>query len=84
MVGFQLHISLVTLTHYLPLLYLGKVSAMHFDNDPFEGHVQFDDHLKFWYDPKVAPTMPLELAKRRAIEAPERNVSRKAKKVKID
>lgn len=81
LVGFQSQISLVTILNYLPLSYLKIVSKMHFDNDPFEDHVQFDDLLKFWYDPARVPRMPLETSKRRPLEPPE--VKRPKKKRKV-
>ena len=81
LVGFQLHISLVTLTKYLPVRYLERVSQLNFDNDPFEGHVQFDRHLKFWYDPQTVPTVPLDLTKRRIMEASRTTELRRPKKV---
>ena len=81
LVGFQSQISLVTILNYLPLSYLEIVSKMHFDNDPFEDHVQFDDLLKFWYDPARVPRMPLEASKRSPLEPPE--VKRPKKKRKV-
>lgn len=81
LVGFQSQISLVTIFNYLPLSYLEILSKMHFDNDPFEDHVQFDDLLKFWYDPARVPRMPLEASKRRPLEPPE--VKRLKKKRKV-
>ena len=81
LVGFQSQISLVTILNYLPLSYLEIVSKMHFDNDPFEDHVQFDDLLKFWYDPARVPRIPLEASKRRPLEPPE--VKRPKKKRKV-
>ena len=81
LVGFQSHISLVTIQHYLPLPYLEILSKMHFDNDPFEDHVQFDDLLKFWYDPERVPRMPLLASKRRPLEPPEVKKPKKRKTV---
>ena len=81
LVGFQSHISLVTILNYLPLPYLEILSKMHFDNDPFEDQVQFDDLLKFWYDPARVPRMPLEASKRRPLEPSE--VKRPKKKRKV-
>lgn len=81
LVGFQSQISLVTILNYLPLSYLEIVSKMHFDNDPFEDHVQFDDLLKFWYDPARVPRMSLEASKRRPLEPQE--VKRPKKKRKV-
>lgn len=81
LVGFQSQISLVTILNYLPLSYLEILSKMHFDNDPFEDHVQFDDLLKFWYDPARVPRMPLEASKQRPLEPPE--VKRPKKKRKV-
>ena len=81
LVGFQSHISLVTILNYLPLPYLESLSKMNFDNDPFEDHVQFDDLLKFWYDPERVPSMPLEVSKRRPLELPEIRRPKKRKKV---
>ena len=83
LVGFQSHISLVTILNYLPLPYLEILSKMHFDNDPFEDHVQFNDLLKFWYDPERVPRMPLEASKRRALEAPEIKRPKKRRKVTV-
>ena len=71
LVGFQSHISLVTIQHYSPLPYLEILSKMHFDNDPFENHVQFDDLLKFWYAPERVSRMSLLASKRRPLEPPE-------------
>lgn len=74
LVGFQLHISLVTMTNYLPLPYLEVLSTMHFANDLIEEPRQFNDYLNFWYDPNRVPTMPLDLAKRRkAIQREEKS-----------
>lgn len=70
LVGFQCHISLVTLTNYLPGTYLDRVSSMHFENDPVERYVQFDDHLQFWYDPKIVPKLPMDLSQRRPLLPP--------------
>lgn len=70
LVGFQCHISLVTLTNYLPVTYLDRVSYMHFENDPVEHYVQFDDHLKFWYYRKLVPTLPMDLSQRRPLLPP--------------
>lgn len=81
LVGFQSHISLVTILNYLPLSYLEILSKMHFDNDPFEDHVQFNDLLKFWYDPDRVPRMPLEAIKRRPLEPTE--VKRPGKRRKV-
>ena len=81
--GFQSHISLITVINYLPLPYLEMLSKMHLDNDPFEDHVQFDDMLKFWYDPARVPRMPLDPVKRRGLEPPERRKPKKRKKVKL-
>ena len=67
LVGFQSHVSLVTLTSYLPLPYLEVLSTMHFANDMMEEPLQFNDYLSFWYDPDRVPTIPLDLAKRRAM-----------------
>ncbi|KAL9984788.1 hypothetical protein ACROYT_G007121 [Oculina patagonica] len=83
LVGFQSHISLVTILNYLPLPYLEMLSKMHFDNDPFEDHVQFNDLLKFWYDPERVPRMPLEASKRRPLEPPEIKRPKKRKKVHV-
>ena len=83
LVGFQSHVSLVTILNYLPLSYLEILSKMHFDNDPFEDHVQFDDLLKFWYDPDRVPRMPLKASKRRLLEPPEVKRIRKRKKVTV-
>lgn len=83
LVGFQSHISLVTILNYLPTSYLEILSKMHFDNDPFEDHVQFDDMLKFWYDPERVPTMPLEATKRRQFEPFEIKKPKKRKKVLV-
>jgi len=44
---------------------------MHFENELTERHVEFDDHLRFWYDPKEVPTLPLELNQRRPLLPPE-------------
>lgn len=82
LVGFQSHISLVTILNYLPLPYLEILSTMHFDNDQFEDHVQFDDLLKFWYDPERVLRMPLEASKRRLLEPPEVKMPKK-KKVQV-
>ena len=71
LVGFQCHISLVPLVKYLPGPYLEMLSKMHFDNQMTERHVQFDDHLKFWYDPEIVPTLPMELSQRRPLLPPE-------------
>jgi len=57
---------------------------MHFNNDPFEEQVQFDDMLKFWYDPERVPRMPLAANKRRSLERPEIKITKKRKKVKLD
>ena len=81
--GFQSHISVVTIINYLPPSYLEILSKMHFDNDPVEEHVQFDDMLKFWYDPERVPRMPLVASKRRSLERPEIKKTRKRKKVKF-
>lgn len=81
LVGFQSHISVVTIINYLPPSYLEILSKMHFDNDPFEEHVQFNDLLKFWYDPERVPRLPLEASKRRPLEPPEIKITRKRKKV---
>lgn len=81
LVGFQSHISVVTIINYLPLPYLEILSKMHFDNDPFEEHVQFNDMLKFWYDPERVPRTPLDASKRRSLERPEIKITRKRKKV---
>lgn len=83
LVGFQSHISVVTILNYLPPSYLEILSKMHFNNDPFEEHVQFDDMLKFWYDPERVPRMPLAANKRRSLERPEIKITRKRKKVKL-
>ncbi|XP_068741933.1 WD repeat-containing protein 87-like [Montipora capricornis] len=83
LVGFQSHVSLVTILNYLPLSYLEILSKMHFDNDPFEDHVQFDDLLKFWYDPDRVPRMPLKASKRRLLEPPEVKRITKRKKVHV-
>ena len=83
LVGFQSHVSLVTILNYLPLSYLEILSKMHFDNDPFEDHVQFDDLLKFWYDPDRVPRMPLKASKRRLLEQPEVKRITKRKKVTV-
>lgn len=79
--GFQSHISVVTVINYLPPSYLEILSKMHFDNDPFEEHVQFNDMLKFWYDPDRVPKTPLDASKRRSLERPEIKMTRKKKKV---
>ncbi|XP_022786508.1 uncharacterized protein LOC111326716 [Stylophora pistillata] len=71
LVGFQSHISLVTILNYLPLSYLEILSRMNFDDDPFEDQVQFDDLLKFWYDPQRVPRMHLEANKRKPLEFTE-------------
>ena len=71
LVGFQSHISLVTILNYLPLSYLEILSRMNFDDDPFEDQVQFDDLLKFWYDPQRVPRMHLEANKRKPLEVTE-------------
>lgn len=81
--GFQSHISVVTILNYLPPSYLEILSKMHFNNDPFEEQVQFDDMLKFWYDPERVPRMPLAANKRRSLERPEIKITRKRKKVKL-
>jgi hypothetical protein len=47
------------------------ISAMHFENEPSERHVQFDDELQFWYDPKIVTTLPMELSQRRPLLPPE-------------
>ena len=83
LVGFQSHISLVTILNYLPLTYLKILSKMHFENDSFEEHVQFDDLLKFWYDPDRIPIMPLKASKRIKLEPPEVKRFRKRKKVTL-
>ena len=79
--GFQSHISVVTIMNYLPPPYLEILSKMHFDNDPFEEHVQFNDMLKFWYDQERVPRMPLDATKRQKLERPEVKITRKRKKV---
>lgn len=56
---------------------------MHFNNDPFEEQVQFDDMLKFWYDPERVPRMPLAANKRQSLERPEIKITKKRKKVKL-
>ena len=81
--GFQSHISLVTILNYLPLPYLEILSTMYFDNDHFEDHVHFDDLLKFWYDPEHVPRMPLEASKRRPLEPPELKIPNKKKTVQV-
>lgn len=81
LVGFQSHISVVTVINYLPPSYLEILSKMHFDNDPLEEHMQFNDMLKFWYDPDRVPKTPLDASKRRSLERPEIKISRKRKKV---
>ena len=83
LVGFQSHISLVTILNYLPPPYLEILSKMNFDNDPFEDHVQFDDLLKFWYDPQRVPRMPPEASKRRPLEPQEIKRPKKRKKVQV-
>ncbi|XP_048578307.1 uncharacterized protein LOC5510818 isoform X2 [Nematostella vectensis] len=64
LVGFQSHISLVTLTDYLPAPYLLK-------DEPIEKHVQFDDHIQYWYDSHRVPTVPMNLDKRRPMLSPD-------------
>lgn len=54
---------------------------MHFDNDSFEDHVQFDDLLKFWYDPDRVPIMPLKASERITLEPPDVKRFMKRKKV---
>ena len=83
LVGFQYHISLVTILNYLPLTYLKILSKMHFDNDSFEDHVQFDDLLKFWYDPDRIPIMPLKASERITLEPPDVKRFMKRKKVTL-
>lgn len=83
LVGFQCHISLVTILKYLPLTYLKILSKMHFENDSFEDHVQFNDLLKFWYDPDRVPIMPLKASKRITLEPPDVKRFMKRKKVTL-
>lgn len=56
---------------------------MHFDNDSFEDHVQFDDLLKFWYDPDRIPIMPLKASERITLEPPDVKRFMKRKKVTL-
>lgn len=83
LVGFQYHISLVTILNYLPLTYLKTLSNMHFENDSFEDQVQFDDLLKFWYDPDRVPIMPFNASERITLEPPDVKRFRKRKKVTL-
>ena len=81
--GFQSHISLVTILNYLPLSYLKILSRKSIENDPFEDHVQFNDLLKSWYDPQRVPRMPLKVDKRRPLELTEIKKLKKRKKVQV-
>ena len=83
LVGFQSHISLVTILNYLPLSYLKILSRKSIENDPFEDHVQFNDLLKSWYDPQRVPRMPLKADKRRPLELTEIKKPKKRKKVQV-
>lgn len=67
LVGFQSHISIVTITNYLPLIFLEMLSSMKFPDDVFEDNLPFDRMLSFSYHPDHTPSLPLDLGQRRHV-----------------
>ncbi|XP_071943717.1 uncharacterized protein [Antedon mediterranea] len=67
LVGFQNHISFVSITSYLPLTYLGSIVEEEFSSDANEEPVPFNHSLELWFDIASLLALPIELVRRKTI-----------------
>ncbi|XP_022109571.1 uncharacterized protein LOC110989469 isoform X2 [Acanthaster planci] len=69
LVGFQNHVSYITVSTYLPLYYMEKLlDGMNFKDEEVEEPIRFNPDLQLWFNIANLPTFPTDAVLRRHIQ----------------
>ncbi|XP_033628785.1 uncharacterized protein LOC117291264 [Asterias rubens] len=68
LVGFQNHVSYISICTYLPLSYMEKVIEMDFKDEEIEEPIRFNPDLQLWFNISSLPTFPTDIILRRHMQ----------------